>query len=388
MKRRAIVTVATRNYAHFAFALAESAQRHHPESDVYVCFADTPLDDSPPPSLSVHILLASQLGIADWKRFAFQYTPFELSCALKPYAMRSLFDAGYSEIVYLDADMRVLNPISEVFDILSRRSIVITPHLINPLPEDNHRPGEDLFLMAGTYNAGFIAVRRDEISDEFLNWWMARLTAHCFVDLSASLFVDQKWLNLVPGLFDNVHILRDPAYNTGHWTMPQFALSLNSQQQACIANKPIALFHFSNLSPGATAEFDHCQNRTSFSEQPVLQALVRDYHAVLEKYNSRNYASFGCEYDLLSDGTVIRPEWREAIRRNHPLLSTVSDPFDVTAMRGLVKRLASTARAARHWRKDWRLRGISDPRFQTRSKRLERRIKSALYTVGLRKKAA
>lgn len=388
MKRRAIITVATRNYAHFAFALAESAQQHHPEADFYICFADAPVQLSPPAAMDAKIFLASELGIEGWRRFAFQYTPFELSCALKPFAMRHLCELGYEEIVYLDADMRLLSPLDEVFKALKTDSIVLTPHLIKPFPADGGRPGEDLFLMAGTFNAGFLAIHQDDASKDFLDWWARRLQAECFVDLSASIFVDQKWLSLVPGLFDKVRILRDPAYNTGHWTLPQFALSRDAQGRACIDQRPIALFHFSNFSPTAPLEFDHCQNRTSLSQQPVLKDLVAEYHAAIHRYDAVDFGSQGCEYDCLNDGTKIRPEWREAIRRQHPLLAMVDDPFETESAPGLLAKFISLEPGARKWRKDWRLKGVANPRVEKKSKKIEKRFKTWLSAVGLRRKAA
>ncbi|MBU6236759.1 MAG: glycosyltransferase [Planctomycetes bacterium] len=388
MRRRAFVTVATRNYSHFAFALAESAQRHHPEADFFICFADPPDLSTVPTCLNIKSFLASELAIKEWRRFVFQYTPFELSCALKPFAMKYLCDFGYEEILYLDADVRVLSSLSEVFLALTTDSILLTPHLIKPYPDDGGRPGEDAFLMSGIFNAGFLAIRKDDVSGEFLAWWMRRLQSECFIDFSNGINADQKWLSLVPGLFDRVRVLRDPTINTGHWTLPQYSLSFDACGRACIDQRPIALFHFSGLSPNSPLQFDHDQTRTSLKKEPVLRALVSEYHAAIQRYNSINFQSLGCEYDCLSDGTMIRPEWREAIRRQHPLFANLDDPFDVGSVQGLVKKYTSIEADARKWRKDWRLKGASNSREVKKLKQIERRIKSVLYALGLRKKAA
>lgn len=388
MKHRAFVTIATRNYSHFAFALAESVQRHHPEADFFICFADAPVKDSIPETLKTNSFLASELGIEEWKRFVFQYTPFELSCALKPFAMKHLCDLGYEEIVFLDADMRVLGPLSIVFSGLETSSIVLTPHLIKPYPDDGGRPDEDAFLTAGTFNAGFVAIHRDSVSQEFLTWWMRRLRRECYVDFSGGIFVDQKWLSLVPGLFDNVLVLRDPTVNTGHWTLPQFPLSFDEQGRACIDHRPISLFHFSSFNPQSPFQFDHDQDRTALRKEPVLVSLVAEYHEAINRYNTARFHELGCEYDRLIDGTTVRPEWREAIRRRHPLLVSVEDPFDVDSNPGLQKKFASIESSARKWRKDWRFKGASNLRGEKKLKKMERRIKAILHAVGLRKKAA
>ncbi len=385
MRRQAIVTVVTRNYAHFAEALVASARQHHPETDLFVCFAD-----APPVALEMagaEVVYGSQLGIGQWKRFAFQYDPFELSCALKPFAMRHLLDRGYEKIVYLDSDMRVYGPLKEVFDGLDTHSLVLTPHLLRPFPPDGGHPGEDLFLMAGTFNAGFLALNNGPSGTQFLDWWGDHLKTQGHKDLAGSIFVDQKWLSLVPGLFQDVLILRNPGYNTGHWTLPQFELATRADGVPTIGEHPIVLFHFSNLTPGRLEEFSTCQNRMVLDNLPTLKHLVADYHQAVARGNRYHCDRWGCLYATLNDGTPIHPAWREAIRRNHPLLADIEDPFDVQGNSQLVPLYTSLERQARKWRKDWRLKG-SPPEATGGSRSTKQRLKSLLFKIGLRQKAA
>jgi hypothetical protein len=386
MNKRAIITVVTRNYGHYALALAESVSRHQPDCDFLVCFADRPSEMSQPALQNLHSICAESLDIPDWKRFAFQYTPFELSCALKPAAIKYAIDQGYDDVVYLDADMRLLGPLEEVWSALQNDSIVLTPHLIRPFPNDGQRPGEDLFLMAGTFNAGFLAIRNSNVAAAFLNWWTDRLAYQCYKDLAASIFVDQKWLSLVPGLFDEVHILRNPGYNTGHWTLPQFPLSRDASGNACIGTESIVLFHFSNFSPDAPHEFENCQERILLSDEPILQGLVADYHASINRFAEFRVHNPNCEYDCLRDGTKIHPAWREAVRRRHPILESVLNPFDSSDSM-LLAKLRSLEGKARKWRRDWRLKGASQV-AAPKSKKLKVKIKNWLAAVGLRKKKA
>ncbi len=384
--RRAIVTVITHSYLPYALALAESVREYQPDADFYVCLVDRPHDDALPDA-GIEWFGAADLQIAGWKRFAFQYTAFELSCALKPIAMRHVIDQGYAEVVYLDADMRLFGPLIEVFDALEKDSIVLTPHLLKPFPRDGARPSEDLFLLAGTFNTGFVAVRDTPVTDAFLDWWSQKHESDCFKDLAASIFVDQKWVSLVPGLFEQVCILRNPAYNTGHWTLPQFELSRDAESRACIGGQPIALFHFSNLSPDEPGEFAHCQTRTTLDKQPVLRDLVATYHTAILRQRA-SHPPTGYQFERLSDGTPIKPEWREAVRRKHPLLDGVRDPFDLDSAPQLVSIFTSLESKARKWRKDWRLKGAVVPEAPPPAKRIEKRVKTWLTAIGLRRKAA
>ena len=64
-----------------------------------------------------------------------------------------------------------------------------------------------MVMLAGAHNLGFIARRRP---DEFLDWWCERLSASASSPPSAR-FVDQRWIDLVPGLF-RTHIVRDAIF--------------------------------------------------------------------------------------------------------------------------------------------------------------------------------
>ena len=62
-----------------------------------------------------------------------------------------------------------------------------------------------------------MGLRNDATVERFIAWWSRRCYDKCIDDVRQGLFVDQRWLDLVPGLFDGVHILRHAGYNVGHW---------------------------------------------------------------------------------------------------------------------------------------------------------------------------
>lgn len=388
MTRRAIVTVVTRNYLHFAFALSESVNKHHPESDFYICLADEPPESSGNSSSNATIVYAKDFGVPKWNRFTFQYTPFELSCALKPYAMQHLVDRGYQEVVYLDSDMRLYHPMKEVFAALEKHAIILTPHILKPYPEDGARPGEELILSAGTFNAGFLALRSDATGTGFLQWWSRRLYRDGHRDLADGMFVDQKWLTLVPGLFENVHVLRHPGYNTGHWTLPQFPLGRDTEGHVTIGKHRVVLYHFSHLSPSNSQEFINCQNRFTFDDLPELQQLVDDYHQAIARHDDGHIAHWSTEYDRLDDGTPIHPLWREVIRREFPGFAEVENPFSTATNPGLVTRFRAMERKSRKSRTDWRLKRPKSDVQKKMSRQIKSHVKYWAAKVGARRRAA
>ncbi|MFM7243090.1 MAG: hypothetical protein ACKO40_02800, partial [Planctomycetaceae bacterium] len=384
MPRRAIVTLVTRNYAHYAQVLVASCRAAHPDAAIFVCYADRPPADWREAVPGTHVVHGDELGVADWRRFSFQYTPFELSCALKPHLLQHVLDLGYDEVVYLDGDMRVYGPLASVFEALKHSSLVITPHLLAPLPDDRERPHEQAFLVSGTYNAGFLAVRRDDTTQRFLDWWAAMVAQRCITDLSASLFVDQKWLDLVPGMFPGVHVLRDPGCNAGHWTLSQFRFEpLADTSRTCsgvaVGGAPLVLFHFSRMTPAEPDDYLNSQSRIRLTDAHPLRRLVRDYHAALEAAGRGRCEAWGCGFDSLSDGTPIQPSWREAVRRRHPAVAAIDDPFDAASSPRLSRLYRGLEAEAVEWRRDWRIkspqsRGISPGvrRAKTKTKKSPR----------------
>ena len=62
---------------------------------------------------------------------------------------------------------------------------------------------------------------------------------------------EQRWINLVPGLFDGVRVLRDPAANVGHWSFPERRVELDGDEQVKVDGSPSRLFRFSGYDPTA-----------------------------------------------------------------------------------------------------------------------------------------
>ncbi len=154
----AVVTVVTRNYLHYARALAVSVRETNPTVPVYICLVDRPPQPYDPSAEPGTVFFADELGTPDWKRFAFQYDGLELACALKPFAMRRVLDEGLRGVLYLDSDGLVYGPLSGIRERLGSGPVALTPHLDSPLPEDGRSPSEATILRAGVFNGGFVAV--------------------------------------------------------------------------------------------------------------------------------------------------------------------------------------------------------------------------------------
>lgn len=359
MHSRAVFTCVTRNYLAYAAALMRRVAVHEPRAARYVVVADRLPAGHAADVSGARIIHGDELGIADWPRYSFQYTPFELSCALKPHAAARLLDLGHDAVTYLDGDTTPYGELSPLWAALEDDAVVLTPHLRHPLPDDGKAPHESVFTLSGTFNAGVFAVRGCARGRDFLHWWTSMVRRHCIVDIAAGLFVDQRWLCLAPGLFDGVRILRHGGINAGHWSLAssrweQRPVDDASTSGLAVDGDPLLLFHYSGMTPGAPDAYLAYQNRTTVDAVPGLAELAAAFRRDVVAAGLADCTAWGCATDTLSDGTPIHPAWREAIRRGEPEFAGVTDPFDVDAAPGLVRRFRRVERKARKWRQDWR----------------------------------
>jgi len=275
----AACTVVSKNHLAYARVVCESFQRHHPGARFFVLLADRNEGEFSPEGESFELVELERLPVPDLPRFCFQYDILELNCAAKPYLLRHVLQQpGITTVLYLDSDTFVYRELAEVLDLLERHSIVLTPHLVAAADDDGRKPGERHILESGVYNAGFLGLRNDATVERFIDWWSRRVYDKCIADVQQGLFVDQRWLDLVPGLFESVHILRDAGYNVGHWGLTHRKLEPR-EDGIRVNGVPLTLFHFSGLDVDKPEIISKHQDRFALDEVPELKPLFDDYVA-------------------------------------------------------------------------------------------------------------
>ncbi len=280
----AVVSVATRSHLHRARCLFDSVERHLPHADRYLVLADEP-EDNPVGAHPFATLPVTGLPIPAVDTFVRRYTPAELSFAIKPYALAEMFERGYERALYLDSDVVAYSSLQPLVDALDDASIVVTPHRVTARERSLH--DELVVLQAGTYNSGFIGVRRDAAATAFLQWWQQKLLRDCVVDVARGLCGDQRWLDVVPGRFDGVAIARDPGWNVGPWNLDERCIA-RSGGGFVVGERPLAFFHFSGF-PAALTEPNIVVGNAHFT--PALRELIAGYAQALDARGRAHYES-------------------------------------------------------------------------------------------------
>jgi hypothetical protein len=308
----AIFTVVTRSYLHFAITLLSSVAQHSPNAKQFCLVVDTDTPFVPELGAGCRVLQLSDLPITNIDEFCFQYEVVELCTATKPFVFSYLFDAGFSSVTYLDPDICVYSPLVAVNALIEAgNSIILTPHLIAPV-SDTKQPGELDIRRSGTYNLGYCTVCATVSGYAFVSWWMAKLAHDCVVDMDRGVFVDQSWVDLVPGLFDGVAILRDPGYNVAYWNLAQRAITIAANGVAMVGQHKLAFFHFSGIDPQNTNVFSKYQDRFQGEDLAGAETLVFAYRKALTQNGAQKNAQHPYRFSQFDDGSPIPSVFRRA----------------------------------------------------------------------------
>ena len=244
----ACATIVAKSYLSFARVLARSFRDHHPAVPFFVLLADEVdgwFDPAREPFELIHL---SDLGIPHLERFRFHYTQQPLSYAATPYLLSSLIDRGFSTVVFIKQESLVLSSLASLVARLETSSIVLTPHLVAPLEGEDGIARELNILLSGCFNVGILGISAGAETDRFLRWWQDRVRTDCRHAVTEGLHYEQRWLDLVPALFEGVHILRDPAYNIGHWNLPERTVVVRGDS-VFVEGESCRLFRFSGFDP-------------------------------------------------------------------------------------------------------------------------------------------
>jgi hypothetical protein len=274
-----VCTIVPKNQMHHARTLMASVARVHPEWQRYVLLADTLDGEFDPKQECFQMVRVSEIGIPDLAKLAYRYRIHQFNTAVKPWFLFWLFQHRDAQnIVYFDPDIQVYSRLTDVELRLKAGALaVLTPHLTGHL-DDDHQPNEHDFLKGGCYNLGFVAVGRHIQTLRFLRWWQAKLERNCVEDSPRNHFLDQRWMDLAPGLFDDVHI--------------------------------------------------NSQDRIKLADFPIVRELVESYIKTLTENGRQKCVEWPHGFGRLANGTLICHVARAVYRENPEIEERAGpDPF-------------------------------------------------------------
>lgn len=329
MSKVHVFTSCALNYLPKARVLFNSLRKHHPEFVLHLALADDPrglvrLENEPFDDL----MTISDLGIPDWKAWAFCHPIVELCTAIKPFALlRLLAREDCGKVLYFDPDIAVFSRLDDIVQALDEIDIALTPHQLTP--ETSIRSvidNEITSLRNGIYNLGFIGVACGDESRRFAAWWATRLYHFCRDEPAHGLFTDQRWIDLVPAFFDGVGILRTTRHNAATWNVTMRQVSGDVNKGILIDGQPLGFYHFTGFDKG-----DHEYMAAKVAgDNPALRGLIDWYVQHTQLLAQDRLSQVQWAFRSFSNDQPIAPEQRLVYRERPDLQARFQDPFDAS----------------------------------------------------------
>lgn len=302
---KAVCTIASINYLPQIRTFAHSFNKYNKNVKIFVLLVDentTREDYSREP---FNVILAKDLKIEDFLLIAFKFNIIELNTALKPSFIKFLFNnKNVSKLLYFDPDIFVFAPLDSLFDELDRHPVLLTPHILSPGTADAILP-DTAFLRFGVFNLGFIGIRATEEISRILDWWEHRCLFFGNIDVTEGIFVDQKWMNLLPCFTNDIGILRHPGCNMAYWNLHERKLSETADGWLVNDSSRLMFFHFSNLDPTDKENIKKSLAKPTLKEREDLRGIFAEYREQLYRHGYEEGKKARYHYDYYSNGLPI-----------------------------------------------------------------------------------
>lgn len=297
--RTMVFTVSANNFLARSKVLLDSAAAHCPGCRTHIVLADrfSPAGDYS--AIAPHeITEARGMGFAEFDGMTERYDIYELNCALKSFGFVYLFKRypDVERLIFFDSDILVTGSLEPIVRALDGASAVLTPHLTVPIEPDGLTPDEATFNKLGTYNLGFIAIRRCDAGLALAEWWRRRMAVNCFDDADGGVFLDQLPMNNAPLFFDDIAVCRHQGMNVARWNLHERTITREDGRYVVNGSVPLVFFHFSSFG-----RYDHISGETEYTRSRIERGtdtyrLFEEYAAMIAAAGHERWQSIASAY--------------------------------------------------------------------------------------------
>ncbi|MFP7393219.1 cell envelope integrity protein TolA [Niallia circulans] len=179
------------------------------------------------------------------------------------------------QVLYCDGDIYFFSNPASIFNEWGSASIFLTPQRDLDWVEQKY----------GKYQAGIIGFRKDEIGLSAVQWWKDRCIEWCGVVENNGRFGDQKYLDQLPIMYDNVRISSNLGVNAAPWNIiynNDFNVSLQGDN-VFINNDPLVAYHFSCITIYDSDKYDLWSMHQLNIQKEIMNYIYVPYLDLLEK---------------------------------------------------------------------------------------------------------
>lgn len=242
MNKTAVCTISTQSHIFKSKALLLSVCQYF-NTDLYCLITDGgELPESICGESYHHLDILSDSLSIDIKK---KYTGNKLRWSCKPLYLIYLLNEGYDKVIYVDNDIYFFSPADFLFDELEGASVLLTPHYYSTNTNENQNWLEANYRV-GLYNAGFVGATQKGLSA--LKWWASCCLYNVKQSSWRGLFDDQKYLDLLPVIYDDVKVLKHKGCNVAGWNIEMCPRTEVSGEVLVDVKWPVVFIHFTPLT--------------------------------------------------------------------------------------------------------------------------------------------
>ncbi len=168
--------------------------------------------------------------------------------SLKPIFLKSLLKSGIEKVIYLDNDLYFFSNYNFLFDLLDNYNFLLTPHYFSKDSSKSQNWFEANYRV-GLFNAGFIGVHKS--ATEYLDWWASCCAYRCEKSAFRGMYDDQKYLDLMPVINPDAHIVRHKGCNVADWNRSEVKREIRDGQLYLDGQYPLVFIHFNYTTIGS-----------------------------------------------------------------------------------------------------------------------------------------
>lgn len=342
-KKTCVITTSVLNRLGFVLHLYESVMKHNPNIDCFVWF----MIDDPKPKFaeSWHAISEMRKNIKSKKNFVF-LTPTDIEKKLKHFEYKEYcfindsvsfqaislpfaFEYAFEELkidsaIFLSTDFLVTGSFQEIQHELSKYSVLLTPHIIEPNSLGRKNPHAQQILQKGPLNTDFMAFRDTPSTRKFIRFWEEQIIQR------SSIKTPKDVLPFVVDLLDTneILILRDHRYNVASWNLSEREAGLQFTDGALYIQNPKTKIPekviFMNFSDMPILKEDYIANNSIIKDHPQLKNVMVQYLLSLSSVNVLKYYKLPYGFDKFNNGIEIKP-W---MRKYYEAASFSTQSFD------------------------------------------------------------
>jgi hypothetical protein len=178
-------------------------------------------------------------------------------------------------ITYIDADMMFFSSPDVVFEELKPYSVGLSPHFADT-------------SLYGNFCVQFCYFKNDDKGHCALTWWKNNCLAWCYDRYEDGKFGDQRYLDMMPVMFDGVHSIENRGVGVAKWNMRDYKFLDNHKIDYEGTVYDVCFYHFHAVSVDYNDRNIYISSKKDVIPNGVLENMFKPYgelmKIVYEKY--------------------------------------------------------------------------------------------------------